>query len=505
MLADARILERNKYFQKPAFFDPGQREKYSIELRKKNRQDIIKFKRQYQNQENFNLQSTEIPIELHKIAPKLLQDTLSFDSKLKQINYLLCENCSKLQFCALVSILNKIAVDKLSINSLLQFPELIQRAVDLLKIDCDELKEGISRFLTNLSVKNLIGIIREKELETMAIELKGGIRKPHAKNLVTAFGNMSSDSEEVRDCIISLEVGDTLIEAITNRVINDYLSIALWALSNLLRGSIPPYLTYINKFISIIPKIQTIETENILVELIWGISYIVEKPDLCPKVINSIDIDKIISYLNSKSVLFSPSLRIIGNFCSCSDEYIDLFAKAGCINIIFQHIANDPSRNILRECLWVLSNIATYGYWTKNILKHENFPLVIQTLQSVDSEIRLEAFQVFHNTFEYSSCILVYSFVIENIEIVKILVDNLGFYTAEIVMLTLKIIDRVLESEVTDNYENSKEGRAVYDEFVGCGGVDAMERCKFIQDDVFYMVLKILKTHFEDDEDCGDN
>lgn len=500
MLADARILERNKYFQKPALFDPSQREKYSIELRKKNRQDIIKFKRQFQNQENFILQSTEIPIELHKIAPKLLQDSLSFDSKLEQINYLLCDNCSKLQFCALVSILNKITVEKNSINALLRFPELIQRTVDLLKIDCDELKDRISKFLTNLSAKNLIGIIREKELETMAIELKGAIRKPHAKNLITAFGNMSSDSEEVRDCILSLEVGDTLIEAITNRVINDHLSIVVWALSNLLRGSIPPYLTYINKFISIIPKIQAIDTENILIELLWGISYIAEKPDLCPRVIKSIDIDKIISYLNSTSVLFSPSLRIIGNFCACSDEYIELFAKAGCINIIFQCIVSDPPRNILRECLWILSNIATCGYWAISILKHKSLPLIIETLQSVDSEVRLEAFQVFYYAFTYSSCILVYRFVAENIEIINVLVDNLRFYTAEIVVLALNIIDRILESEITNNYENSKEGRAVHDEFVGCGGIDAMEVCKFIQDDVFYMVLVILKKYFEDDD-----
>ncbi|OMJ91275.1 hypothetical protein SteCoe_6161 [Stentor coeruleus] len=506
MLADARILERNKYFQKQQVFDPNQRVKYSIELRKKNRQNFIKLKRECQNQENFNLPSSEIPIELHKIAPELLQDSLSLSTKLKQINYLLSGTCSDLQFCALLSILNKIVSQKSAINILLQYPELIQRTVNLFKIDCDKLKEEITKFLANLSSKTLIGIIREKELETMAIELKSALRKPYAKNLIMTFGNISSDSEDIRDCILLLEVGDILIEGIKSLlIINENMSITIWALSNFLKGSTPPFLTYINKFISIIPKIQNIDIDNILIELLWGISYIVEKPGLCLSVLNSIDIDKIISCLNPTSYLLSPSLRIIGNFCSCSNEYVDLFSKAGCINMIFQCIMNNVSRSILRESLWTLSNIATCKFWAKSILKHENLPLILQTLQSVDSEIRLEAFHVFCSTFTFSSCILVYKFVVENIEIVRILVDNLGFYTPEIVELALKIIERILESENTDNYEENKEGRIVRDEIIGCGGVDAIEKCKFINDDVFYTALVVLNKYFGDYEEYAYN
>lgn len=96
--------------------------------------------------------------------------------------------------------------------------------------------------------------------------------------------------------------------------------------------------------------------------------------------------------------MFVPALRCIGNFATTNTmEVIDYILFNNALDVI-QNILQSPNSNLIKECCWVLSNIAaSQSEHVKVIVEHSIFERLIQICLLKNIDNRKEALWVLTN------------------------------------------------------------------------------------------------------------
>lgn len=255
--------------------------------------------------------------------------------------------------------------------------------------------------LTNIASGN--SIQTQKILDYGAIPLFADMLKEDSEEIVDqaawAFGNISGDSEIMRDACINCNVLDVALK-IANSLIQTgaspkVLKNLTWLISNLNRGlNPPPKYENMKNCLKVLNLLITYPDEDIRNDALWAISYISDNDEAIIDKIFEFDLnDKLYQNVVDYQIFFTskiilPSLRSIGNIITNAPSRMDYFLKEGIINQfcnMFKYFSGQIAiKKIRKELCWVISNIAC---GTEDQL---NYIVNVDVLEMLYSTIRLQ-------------------------------------------------------------------------------------------------------------------
>ncbi|XP_048252458.1 importin subunit alpha-9-like [Haliotis rufescens] len=183
-----------------------------------------------------------------------------------------------------------------------------------------------------------------------------------------ALGNLAGDSKQIREilqaqgCVLPLV---KLIESPTP----DVVQCAAFALSNLARES-ADITREIVKCGVIHPLSLRLKegTDNhrLVSELAWMLTYLTASGEHTSEIVSQGCLVQVVEYLNKLSheprqdaQAMTPLLRTLGNICSGPDENTKLALENPFLLPVFEKFLVSPHRHIIKETLWVLSNMTS--------------------------------------------------------------------------------------------------------------------------------------------------
>lgn len=236
------------------------------------------------------------------------------------------------------------------------------------------------------------------------------------------LGNIAGDNILFRDYIIQSGCLHSFVQILishlnfdpndaNNKNLRSMIGNVTWALSNLCRGKPKARLdhvrTAIEPFFSIImSKLD----ESSVVDATWAISYISDGENARISAICNIDILKTILAnivaciettrrdASAATPLLVPSLRVLGNVASGTQDHTQLVVDIGAVPFLAQLLAH-PKESVRKEVCWVLSNIAAGNPGQHaTLLNNDIIAPILEIIKVTTKEpLRVEAIWVISN------------------------------------------------------------------------------------------------------------
>lgn len=490
-----RISQRNQNFQKS--FGRHTRIKNSVELRKVNRL-ANSINKRLNDQENVLITIKSIPNELYAIAPELL-NAKSATEKIDTIESLLLSETEPEKIFTFIKFLRTVSTEKAGIPYFQKKPSLIQHMLSLLKLPNPTTKYEIAWFLTNITTSSTINIITKKNIIDLAHIVQDGFTNEYVIQVIWVLSNLSGDSLENRDVILDTDIGYYIIQGLKSKTVpNHHASTLVWCLSNLLRGNPPPKLGFINGFISLCEIFMNTDREDVFIELLWGISYVTDYPDLIDKVLMVAPLPLLVQKYHKNVEFHHPILRIFGNISCGRNDHTQLVIGSGCTEILLNNLYSD-SRTKIRESLWCLSNIVLADYkYTKQLTNKKKFLKIVSFISSEDCEIKIEALHTVLNTLENCEFGDVLKIADKSFNLLEILLNQLTYTVPEVLVLSVSALDSIFASEKEHfNYYGDNQNTLI-EKFVQLEGIEKIERLQeHSNDKVYVMASELIKKYWE--------
>lgn len=262
----------------------------------------------------------------------------------------------------------------------------------------------------------------QKILDFGAIPLFADMLRENDEELVDqaawAFGNISGDSEIMRDAAINCGVLKTAIQlskslAETNASLR-VLKNTTWLISNLNRGlNPPPKYENMVESLEVLQKLIDHPDDDVKNDALWAISYICDNEPKIVKLVFALGIvDKVISFLEnyqhySTTKIMHPAIRTIGNIITSTDEYVDTLINKGIVTLCYKVFREYPGeiaiKKLRKEICWTFSNIAC---GTENHINHIMTSEILTLLYStstLQNYIKLEACWALTNMMKFTN------------------------------------------------------------------------------------------------------
>lgn len=208
----------------------------------------------------------------------------------------------------------------------------------------------------------------------------------------------------------------------------------------------------------------------------------------------SIDLKAITTLMLRENLLIkAPALRIIGNFCTGSIEFVDLVLKSNGIAALQQILMTSTQNIILREACWTLSNIAasTQEHIEKLIVAETIF-IVIHLIERVeDFSVKKEGIWTIAN-----ACVI--GNPTQVMQIIKYgalspLVSTLKTTDTELLFMILNAINHIFESGKLEGRE-----KEISNLFESIGGRKELDELTHHQNpDVYKRVITIIESLYQ--------
>ncbi|KAL0228602.1 hypothetical protein RCL1_004745 [Eukaryota sp. TZLM3-RCL] len=273
------------------------------------------------------------------------------------------------------------------------------------------------------------------------------------------LGNFVGDSKESAILLYEQGAVQVLINTFLKNLTQNKVHVdIIWAISNSIRFR--PTLKHLSLFQPVIqPIIQLISTaeQPIVSECLYLLSYFTSpcEENLIKHVVDGIEI--LVEKLNETAgtsktdkQLAINCIKILGNICSCLDEYGERVVKAGFLPIAKKALS---FTQLATETLFSLSNvIAGPSFNKKQVIDAGLLPDIVQYLNSFNLTTRKEALFCLLNLCDcdvpeaslYVSCLL-------QTDVLAFLVNVLSDESVEVIGLCLDLILAVLHSFVGDS------------------------------------------------------
>lgn len=361
----------------------SKREKFMVDIRRQSRQNILNRKRFMKKRDpNFNNYKND-PYDYLRLEPEgekivdLINETVNSSFDPTEINKYVQMIRSGNRLEKIVGIIKLRLVLSIPKNTPIQAVIDTNIASELLRI----IKEKEEDYLrieatwaltnlatgTNLQVQSLVdkGIIPVyvKILEENNINL--------IEQAVWGIGNLAGDCIQFRDELLqnnAMLQFSKLYERVKGSAKRTFINQLTWAASNLCRLKPVPEITMIASGIGMFCegfKSGIIKASNdsngeetqVIIDSIWAISQITS-----PFTIKAIAGYGILPYImeilkSDQIIVVHPCLRIIGAYCSSSDDLCQEVISNDGISRVGSHLAS-TNPNIRKEACWILSNIS---------------------------------------------------------------------------------------------------------------------------------------------------
>ncbi|KYR01379.1 hypothetical protein DLAC_11505 [Tieghemostelium lacteum] len=226
-----------------------------------------------------------------------------------------------------------------------------------------------------------------------------------AEQCLWGIGNISGDSVQMRDFVLSLNVTDAIVQLSQKSCQPDTLirNIA-WTIGNLLRGKPHPDIKYAKPFLPVLHRLIKVEhlpiTDELFRETLYSFYYAAEHSEIIKEIFfefrNNGTLEKLFRFLDNRTTKL-PSLRVL---CSLLVGSTLVAAILDC-NILDYLLVflGDEREIIVKESLCALYNItSTYKNYVQRVIDSKVFQKVFNFCVLGSHKIRYEALYVVGNT-----------------------------------------------------------------------------------------------------------
>ncbi|KII62563.1 Importin subunit alpha-3 [Thelohanellus kitauei] len=351
-------------------------------------------------------------------------------------------------------------------------------------------------YITSCGCQDTSFFLRESVISALSSLLCGNNLSLIEQSLL-ALSNIIAEGPVPREFVLRSNILSTL-----NQILNQHRSsISVtknisWILRNICRskyGDVP--IEYIEPILQILDVLIGHNTENVLSDVLWSISYLADSSsDHVSLLIESGIVDKIYMFLGATKKLTVNTLRVIGNISATEDKNIQHLFDNG----VFFHLRkylNTPNKRLRKKVYWILSNFAAgtrsqiLTLYSLNI-----FPQILEDLEEGEFGIRREAFWIISNIVHNSTIKEVQPFLRSNMLcMMRKYLENRDY---DMIVAALKVVVALLRLY---SAHNNKE--YMCQKVCQSGVLDCIKNLQTNTDDsIRFWAIHILENYFP--EEC---
>ncbi|XP_029643358.1 importin subunit alpha-9-like [Octopus sinensis] len=306
-----------------------------------------------------------------------------------------------------------------------------------------------------------------------------------------AVGNLAGDSKECQDLLHTQGAVSPLINLLQSPVPSVVQS-ASFALSNLARENPSIQRTMLDNNIlsNIIPFLHIhFNSFDILCELGWVLTYLTASSEYVDELVAIGLLTRLLNLLDNYAAeeqnngqVITPLLRAVGNICAGQDEYSVQAANDPDFFSSLNAFLHSKHRHIIKETLWVLSNMAAIADVSMRILHSDLLSSVTKLLVST-FDIRIEVVYLLCNLGSHSSS---HCSILAPLKIIPQMVVMLK--SSDLESLSLALFFCEMMCRLTD------EGQQQFEE---CGGIGYLEGLEYHSNEAIQtQANEMLETYF---------
>lgn len=376
----------------------------------------------------------------------------------------------------------------------------------LYREDNQELQFEASWAITNIASTEFTRVVVDHQAVPPLVQLLTSSNADIREQCAWALGNIAGDSAELRDLVLQQNPLPGLIANINSPESLSLLRNCAWTLSNFCRGKPAPQFEVVAPALPVLATlIGTDMDKDVAVDACWALSYLSDgSEDRIQKVVEQRVAPRLVQLLTAGGSLLVPALRTLGNFVTGNETQTQAAIDAGILSALVPLLSHSR-KNVRKESLWVLSNIAA---GTANQLKQlcstpDLLSKVLSQLSAnVEWDCRKEAAWVVSNIATSASREMVVRLV--ETGAIPLLCELLDVSEAKIILISLDALEAILKVG-----ETVGDGTAFVNLITDCGGAELLEKLQTHENNkVYKRVVGIIERFFggeEEDYNCGEN
>ncbi|KAG7399218.1 Importin alpha subunit (Karyopherin alpha subunit) (Serine-rich RNA polymerase I suppressor protein) [Phytophthora boehmeriae] len=326
----------------------------------------------------------------------------------------------------------------------------------------------------------------------------------HTEVAVWALGNISGDSPQCRDTVLSAGAMIALLTVL--RRSSGKLSIlrnATWTLSNLCRGKPRPEFELVSPALQLLPHLIHSPDEEVVTDACWTLSYLSDgSTDIIQSVIDAGVCRQVVDLVgHTLTSIQTPALRTIGNVVTGNEHQTQTMLDLAVLPRLVLLLKHEK-KLIRKEACWAISNI-TAGTQSQiqEVIDANVIPPLLYQLMSLEFDVRKEAAWAISNVTSGGSTQQIKYLVQQGC--IPPLVKLLDVQDPRVINVSLDALENILRAGEADMSVGESENRmARYIE--EADGIELIQNLQFHQEEEIYeKSVRIIREYFdgEDEED----
>ena len=182
------------------------------------------------------------------------------------------------------------------------------------------------------------------------------------EQVIWALGNIAGDGATSRDFVLGFDAIAGLLQLaakLTDKSPVTTVRNIAWTTSNLCRGKPAPAFSVVSPSLGLLERLVYAADEEVVTDACWALSYLSDGPNSNIDAVLEIGVaPRLVQLLGSTSTAQSPALRCVGNILTGDEAQTSAIVSIPQAVPLLCGLLNHPKKNVKKETMWALSNIA---------------------------------------------------------------------------------------------------------------------------------------------------
>ncbi|KAJ5074330.1 importin subunit alpha-4 [Anaeramoeba ignava] len=322
---------------------------------------------------------------------------------------------------------------------------------------------------------------------------------------IWALGNIAGDNINNRDQILNKGIIDYIIDLIKRAKNIEVIRNCTWCYANLCRGKPNPNFEIVMPMLPIIAPFITCNSEEVIADICWAISYLTDATQKEIQTILDLDIHQhfIPLLLNPNPKISTPALRIVGNIVTGSDEQTQAIIECNAIQYLGK-LLNSSRFSIRKEACWAISNIAAGNYpQAKEVVDSGVLPQIINLCDQDQYDVKKETTWIISNIIYIGGDEEMENLI--NIGCIPPLCNILDYDDTKILSISLEALEKLLkfgEKKSSQTGENYNLVALLIEQANGASKIDRLQRHP--NEDIYLVASYIIHNYFAEQDNLDE-